>query len=194
MYADFNYFLKNNYQFTTISAHPGQGKSILLAHLVEYFFYSENALYKKDIVLLINSGTINDIIQNGLSLKDWFFKEFKFAGVSELNTYFKKNPKQIRGRFILIIDGIDQFLSNSKYFKTFTDFLFGIEESNFIKIVLGLRVNNWINLQPAISGSAFLTSAWYKGLFFDEDKNTNVPLLNNEEILFTLSRIEGKTI
>lgn len=194
LYNDFDYFLKQNYQFTTISAQPGRGKSILLAHLVEHFFYGENAIYKNDIVLFINSGTINDIIQNDLSLKDWFYKEFKFAGVSELICYFKKNPNLIKGRFILIIDGIDPFLSNNKYFKTFIDFLHSIEESNFVKIVLGLRVNTWVNLQPAISGSAFLTSAWYKGLFFDEDKNTNVPLLTNDEILFTLSKLESKAI
>ncbi|WP_316829613.1 hypothetical protein [Pedobacter aquatilis] len=194
LYSDFDYFLKNDYQFTTISAQPGQGKSILLAHLVEHFFYSENAVYKKDIVLLINSGTINDIIQNNLSLKDWFLKEFKFAGVSELITYFKKNPKECKGRFVLIIDGIDLFLSKSKYFKIFTDFLFSLRECDFVKIVLGLRVNNWVNMQPAISGSAFLTKSWYKGLFFDDDKDTNVPLLNKEEILYTLTRIEGKPI
>jgi len=194
LYADFNYFLKNNYQFTTISAQPGQGKSILLAHLVEHFFYGEDAIYKKDIVLLINAGTINDIIQNGLTLKDWFYKELKFAGVSELIAHFKKDQKNAKGRFILIIDGIDQFLSNIKFFKTFTHFLFSIEESDFVKIVLGLRVNNWVNLQPAITGSAFLTKVWYKGLFFDDDKNTNVPPLNKEEILFTLSCIEGKVV
>lgn len=194
LYSDFDYFLKNNYQFTSISAHPGQGKSILLAHLVEHFFYSENAIYKKDIVLLINSGTINSIIQNDLSLKDWFLKEFKFYGVSELISYFKKNPKECKGRFVLIIDGVDQYLSRSKYLKVFTDFLFSIEENNFVKIVLGLRVNTFVNMQPSISGSAFLTKAWYQGLFFDHDNGTNVPPLNKEEIFYTLTRIEGKVI
>ena len=194
IYSDFDYFLKNNYQFTTISAHPGQGKSILIAHLVEHFFYSENALYKKDIVLLINSAVIYDAIQNNLSLKDWFYKEFKYYGVSELITYFKKNKKECKGRFVLIVDGIDQFLTKSANLKILTDFLFGIEENDFVKIVLGLRVNNWVSIQPAISGSAFLTNSWYKGLFFDYDQNTNVPHLNNEEIYYTLSQIEGKKI
>ncbi|MCZ4222627.1 hypothetical protein [Pedobacter rhodius] len=194
LYSDFDYFLKNNYQFTTISAQPGQGKSILLAHFVEHFFYSENALYKKDIVLLINSGTIYDIIQNDLSLKDWFHKEFKFYGVSELINYFKKNPRECKGRFVLIVDGIDQFLSGSYNLKILTDFLYSIEENDFVKIVLGLRVNNWVNIQPSISGSAFLTNAWYKGLFFDYDHNTNVPPLNKEEIFYTLSQIENSVI
>lgn len=194
LYSDFDYFLKNNYQFTTISAHPGQGKSILLAHLVEHFFYSEDALYKDDIVLLINSGVIFEVIQNDLSLKDWFYKEFKFYGFSELITYFKKNAKECKGRFVLIVDGIDQFLSRSSNLKVLTDFLYGIEENDFLKIVLGLRVSNWVSLQPAISGSAFLTNSWYKGLFFDYDQNTNVPDLNKEEICYTLSQIEGKKI
>ncbi|WP_316739373.1 hypothetical protein [Pedobacter aquatilis] len=194
LYSDFDYFLKNDYQFTTISAQPGQGKSILIAHLVEHFFYNENAPYKSDIVLLINSGTIIDIIQNGLSLKDWFLKEFKFSGISELIAYFLKHPKQCKGRIVIIIDGIDQYLSVDKYFKIFIDLLHSIQHSNFIKVVIGLRVNNWVNLQPAITGSAFLNNAWYKGLFFDEDKNTSVPALNQEEVLYTLSKIEGKSI
>jgi len=194
LYSDFDYFLNHHYQFTAVSAQPGHGKSILLAHMVEHFFYNEQAVYKNDIVLLINSGTIMEIIQNGLSLKDWFFKEFKFGGVSELIAYFSKNPKHCKGRFVLIIDGVDQYLSNNKYFQVFVDFLHSVKESNFVKIVIGLRVNNLVNLQPAISGSAFLTKAWYKGLFFNTEKNTSVPPLNNEEILFTLSKIEGRPI
>ncbi|KQS34491.1 hypothetical protein ASG14_15340 [Pedobacter sp. Leaf194] len=194
LYADFDYFLNKPYQFTTINAQPGQGKSIFIAHLVEHFFYSEHAIYKNDIVLLINSGTINEIIQNDLSLKEWFLKEFKFAGISELIAYFKRNPRERKGRFVLIIDGTDHFLSKNKYFEVFTDFLFSVAECDFLKIVIGLRVNTWINMQPAITGSAFLTKSWYKGLFFDDENGTNVPLLNQEEIFYTLSHIEGRKI
>lgn len=193
-YPDFEYFLKNNYQFTTVSAQPGHGKSILLAHLVEHFFYSENALYKNDIVLLVNSASINSIIQDGSTFKDWFLKEFKFASVSELIAFFKKNPEKREGRFVLIIDGIDEYLMKSRYFKVLIDFLCSIEENNFFKIIFGLRTNSWINLQPVITGSAFLTKTWYNGLFYDSDVLSNVPSLNTEEILQTLSHIEGKTI
>jgi len=194
LYPDFDYFLKNNYQFTTISAHPGQGKSILLVHLIEHFFYSENAAYKNDIVLLINPTIINTIVQNELSLKDWFLKEFKFGSANELISYFKKNPKKREGKFVLVIDGIDEYLTKDNSFKILIDFLHGIEENNFFKIVLCLRTNTWVNLQPAITGSAFLTKAWYQGLFYDTETLSNVPSLNTEEILYTLSHIEGKTI
>ncbi|QNR83666.1 hypothetical protein H9N25_17205 [Pedobacter riviphilus] len=193
-YPDFDYFLKNNYQFTTISAQPGQGKSILLAHMVEYFFFSENALYKNDIVLLINSTSINTIIQNGNTLKDWFLKEFKFGSLTELISFFKKNPEKREGRFIVIVDGIDEHLARSNYFKTFIDFLYSIEENNFVKLVFGLRTDSWINLQPAIYGSASLTKAWYTGLFYDEETLSNVPSLNVDEVLYTLSHIENKII
>ncbi|PWS27472.1 hypothetical protein DHW03_07670 [Pedobacter yonginense] len=191
-FPDFDYFLKNNYQFTTISAQPGHGKSILIAHIVEHFFHSENALYKNDIVLLVNSASINAIIQNGLSLKDWFLKEFKFGNVSELISYFKKNPDKREGRFVLILDGIDEYLLKSSYFKVFTDFLYGIEENNFFKVAIGLRSNTWVNLQPVITGSAFLTKTWYEGLFYDSEILSNVPFLNTDEILHSLSQIEGK--
>jgi hypothetical protein len=193
-YPDFDYFLKNNYQFTTVSAQPGQGKSILLAHMVEYFFFSENAIYKNDIVLLVNSTSINTITQNGNSLKDWFLKEFKFSSLTELISFFKKNPEKREGRFIVIVDGIDEQLARSNYFKTFIDFLYSIEENNFVKLIFGLRTNSWINLQPAIYGSASLTKAWYTGLFYDEDTLSNVPLLNVDEVLYTLSHIENKII
>jgi hypothetical protein len=193
-YPDFDYFLKNNYQFTTVSAQPGQGKSILLAHMVEYFFFSENALYKNDIVLMVNSTSINTIIQNGATLKDWFLKEFKFGSLSELIGFFKKNPEKREGRFIIIVDGIDELLGKSNYFKTFIDFLYSIEENNFVKLVFGLRTNSWINLQPAIYGSASLTKAWYTGLFYDEDTLSNVPPLSAEEVLYTLSHIENKIV
>ena len=193
-YPDFDYFLKNNYHFTTVSAQPGQGKSILLAHLVEHFFHSENALYKNDILLLMNVNSINSIIQRGLTLKDWFEKEFKFSSVNELITYFKKNPEKREGRFVLVVDGIDEFLSNTAFFKIFIDFLYSIEENNFFKIVFGLRTNTWINLQPVITGSAFLTKNWYNGLFYDIDILSNVPPLNTEEILHVLSKIEQKPI
>ncbi|WP_443945858.1 hypothetical protein ACJVDH_01765 [Pedobacter sp. AW1-32] len=193
-YPDFDYFLRNDYQFTTISTQPGNGKSILIAHMVEHFFYSENAVYKNDIVLLINATVLNSMIQNGLTLKDWFLKEFKFGSLSELISFFKKNPEQREGRFVVIIDGIDEILNKTSYFNTFIDFLYGIEESSFIKIVLGLRTITWSNMQPVINGSAFLANAWYKGLFYDSDSLSNVPSLNTEEILHTLTVIEGKTI
>ncbi|MFD2583337.1 hypothetical protein ACFSR6_12625 [Pedobacter vanadiisoli] len=193
-YPDFDYFLKNNYLFTTISAQPGQGKSILLAHMVEYFFLSENALYKNDIVLMVNSTSINTIIQNGDTLKDWFLKEFKFGSLSELISFFKKNPEKREGRFIIIVDGIDEHLGRSSYFKMFIDFLYSIEENNFVKLVFGLRTNSWINLQPAIYGSASLTKAWYTGLFYDQETLSNVPSLNADEVLYTLSHVENKII
>lgn len=193
-YPDFDYFLKNNYQFTTISAHPGQGKSILLAHLVEHFFYSDNAAYKNDLVLIINSSIISSIIQRGSSLKEWFLKEFKFGSISELISFFKKNPTKQEGRFVLFIDGIDEYLAKANYFKIFIDFLYSLEENSFLKIVLGLRTNTWVNLQPAITGSAYLTKSWYKGIFYNTDVLSNVPALTEEEILFTLSNIEGKNI
>ncbi|WP_029275910.1 hypothetical protein [Pedobacter borealis] len=193
-YPDFDYFLKNNYQFTTISAQPSQGKSILLAHMIEYFFLSENALYKNDIVLLVNSTSINTIIQTGNTLKDWFLKEFKFGSLTELISFFKKNPEKREGRFIIIVDGIDEHLARSNYFKTFIDFLYSIEENNFVKLAFGLRTNSWINLRPAVYGSASLTKAWYTGLFYDEETLSNVPSLNVDEVLYTLSNIENKII
>jgi len=193
-YPDFDYFLKNNYQFTTISAQPGQGKSILLAHMVEHFFFSENAPYKNDIVLLINSASLNTIIQNGGTVKEWFLKEFKFGSLSELISFFKKNPEKKEGRFIIIVDGIDGHLAKSHYFKAFIDFLYSIEENNFVKLIFGLRTDSWINLQPAIYGSASLTKAWYMGLFYDEDTLSNVPSLNVEEVLYILSQIENRII
>jgi len=193
-YPDFDYFLKNNYQFTTVSAQPGQGKSILLTHMVEYFFLSENALYKNDIVLMVNSTSINTIIQTGSTLQEWFLKEFKFNSLSELIGFFKKNPDKREGRFVIIVDGIDEHLAKSNYFKTFIDFLYSIEENNFVRLIFALRTNSWINLQPAIYGSASLTKSWYTGLFYDDDTLSNVPSLNTEEVLYTLSNIENKAI
>ncbi|WP_293743121.1 hypothetical protein [uncultured Pedobacter sp.] len=193
-YPDFDYFLKNNYQFTTVSAQPGQGKSILLAHMVEYFFFSENAIYKNDIVLLVNSTSLNTIIQNSDTLKEWFLKEFKFRNLSELISFFKKKPEKREGRFVIIVDGIDEYLAKSNYFKIFIDFLYSIEENSFVKLIFGLRTDTWINIQPAIYGSASLTKAWYTGLFYDEETLSNVPSLNVDEILYTLSHLENKII
>ena len=84
--------------------------------MVEHFFMSENAIYKNDIILLLNSMNINSIIQTGISMRDWFLKEFKFASISDMITFFKKNPKKKEGRFVIIIDGIDEQLSKGEYF------------------------------------------------------------------------------
>jgi len=193
-YPDFDYFLKNNYQFTTISAQPGHGKSILIAHMVEHFFVSENAIYKNDIVVLLNSMSVNAITQSGMTLKDWFLKEFKFESLSEMISFFKKNPSERKGRFVIVVDGIDDILAKSIHLNVFIDFLHSVEENNFVKLVFGLRTNTWLNLQPTLSGSAFLSKAWYTGLFYDEDTLSNVPPLNVDEILYTLSHIENKKV
>lgn len=193
-YPDLDFFLKSDYQFTTISAHPGQGKSILAAHLIEKFFYADHAPYKNDIILMVTAASISAVIQSGSDLKDWFLKEFKFESIAHLISYFKAEPKKQEGRFILFVDGIDEYLSEENYLRIFIDFLHSIEENSFLKIILVLRTNTWVNLQPAISGSAFLTNSWYKGIFYNNDTHSNVPALSVEEILFTLSNIERKTI
>jgi hypothetical protein len=143
---------------------------------------------------MVNSTSINTIIQTGSTLQEWFLKEFKFNSLSELIGFFKKNPDKREGRFVIIVDGIDEHLAKSNYFKTFIDFLYSIEENNFVKLVFALRTNSWINLQPAIYGSASLTKLWYTGLFYDDDTLSNVPSLNTEEVLYALSNIENKTI
>jgi len=193
-FPDFEYFLKNHYQFTTVSAQPGHGKSILLAHIVEHLFYSDHAVYKNDIVLMINANTINTIIQSQLTLDEWFTKEFKFENVNQLISHLKKHADQREGRFVFIVDGIDEYLAKKDYFKFFVNFLYSIEDNNFFKIIFGFRTDTWINLRPIITGSAFLTKNWYNGLYYDHDNLSNVPPLNTEEILHILSQIEDKLV
>ncbi|WP_443936702.1 hypothetical protein [Pedobacter sp. MW01-1-1] len=194
LYPDFDYFLKNNFIFTTLSAPSGHGKSILIAHLLEHFFYSEHALYKNDIVLLLNAVQFNSLLKAGITLKEWFLKEFNFGSLSEMLSYFKKNPEKKEGRFVLFVDDVDSFLFEEENFKIFNDFLCSIEDNNILKVITALRPNNWQNIKSSVFKSDFLTKKWYNGLFYDSGTNCNIPNLNTEEILQILTLVEGKKV
>lgn len=196
LYPDFDYFLKKDYQFTAFSAAPGQGKSILLTHLVEHFFYSEQAKYQNDIVLFINitNAITNNSLQNGILMQDFFLKEFNYKGLNALLSYFKNNPEKREGKFILVFDCVDTRIPHADFLKFITSLLLSTEENNFVKIIFGLRTNSWNPIQEVVSNSAFLTKYWYKGLFYNQETSSNVPPLNVDEILHTLSYIKNKPL
>jgi hypothetical protein len=193
-YPDFEYFLNNNYHFTTLSAQPGHGKSTLLTNLVDKYTNTANGSTTDNILLLLNSSSFKSALLNKFSINEYFKRELNLITINELNEFAINNPLQCNGKFIILIDDIDDLLTHDEYLKVLIEFLTSIERNSIIKIVLVLRTNIWANLQQAISKSAYLNKFWYKGLFTDTEQPSNIPPLSTSEVLQTLSKIENKTI
>jgi hypothetical protein len=194
IYPDFEYFLKSDFMFNTISAQVGMGKSTLLLHLANHFFLSPNAKYKEDIVIFVNRSNIQFAVNKSKIINQWARNIFNINDFTNIINYFIENSNEVRGRIILILDGLDELISKPENFKIFKNFLRGIEENSFLKVLISLRTSNWIHLKQKINSSAFLNKSWYKSMFFDAKESYNIPKLNHTEIFTVLSKIEQKPI
>lgn len=194
IYPDFEYFLKSDFMFNTIAAQVGMGKSTLLLHLTNHFFLSENAKYKEDIVIFVNRSNIQFAVNKSKIINQWARNIFNINDFTNIINYFIENPSEVKGRIVLILDGLDELISKPENFKIFNNFLSGIEENTFLKVLISLRTSNWIHLKQKINSSAFLNKYWYKSIFFDAKESYNLPKLTHTEILNVLSKIEQKSI
>lgn len=191
-----NDFLESEKTATMFVAPDGYGKSTSLIQLVEKYFLSPDAKYKDDIVALIDGGIFFNLYSKNPNIKK-FHQLLEFKIDSSLGYYFQTNPEQRKGRFWLIIDGVDEIYFDKERYHQFVENLVRLimaSDGTWYKIILTCRPENLDIFTHLIHKNPILKSSWF-GVNFVEDNMAeaiNIPLYNKKEIKNMLNKLQFK--
>ena len=182
----FEEFLNSDRTATALIAPEGYGKTTIVAQLSEMFFAGQNARYPDDIVCLIDGS----ILFNLVNLNQEIVRLLDVADMEDRNNfsnYFRRNPDQVRGRFVLIIESLYQIFHQEEKLNRFTENLMDIIASydhiHWFKLLITCRPDNWKIFTNMIQKDPNLKRFWF-GVNFSgpATDSINVPLLNKNEI------------
>lgn len=176
--TDFEIFMEEDYSCFGLIGVAGMGKSIQMVHLAEQFFLSENAQYKNSILWLFKRGALFDFIPHDIYLEETLYEQFGLRSEFNFIDYFRKNPDEVPGHLVLMMDGFDDYLQNTdhreKAFRQFSDLLSYLRDIKWVKLVFSLRPETWTILNSMMQSSAFLRKSWFPGLSYQSKLNTNI--------------------
>lgn len=188
----FDMFLKSPKTASAFIAPEGYGKTTIVAQLTELFFLRGAAFYPDDIVCLIDGS----ILINLIYLNQEIVRMLDITDMEERNNfsnYFRKNPDQVKGRFILIIESLYQIYHQEEKLSSFVENLMDIitayKHLPWFKLLITCRPDNWKIFANVIRKDPDLKSQWY-GVDFagPVNESINVPLLSKNEIKHYLTK------
>lgn len=179
-------FLHSPKNATAFVAPDGMGKSTIVAQIAEKFFLGEKAKYPDDIICLIDGN----IFYNLLSRKQYLSGLSHLIEYNPLNNFslfFREHPDQVKGRLVLILDGIDDFYPENGKIDYFIDNLLNIissfENIHWFKILITCSPVKWRRFLYRIQQNHLLKSCWFNVSFQGTDEEIiNIPLLRKREI------------
>ena len=179
-------FLRSPKKATAFIAPDGMGKSTIFAQLTETFFIGADAQYPEDIVCLIDGSIYVSLIANkqhfqGLS------NLIEYNPLNRFNLTFFNNPELVKGKLVLMIEGIDDIFFASGRPDAFTDNLLNIilsyEKLTWFKLILSCTPAIWRRFSERIQKNEMLKSLWFDvTLRGTDDELVNIPMLTNKEI------------
>lgn len=179
-------FLNSSKIITAFIAPNGYGKSTLMYQLTEKLFTGEKPKYPNDIALLIDGSILVNMINLQTDVT-WLHNLINFDPQNSFSNYFRKNPEEVKGRFVLIIDGLNEIFYQTEKLTRFAENLMDIvasyESINWFKLVITCRPDIWKIFVSIVQKNPELKSKWFD-VSFDDLANTtiNVPLLEKQEI------------
>lgn len=185
-------FLNSSKKATAFIAPNGYGKSTLMYQIADYFFTGEHAKYPEDIAAVIDGSILVNLINLQTEIT-WVHNLLDFNPINSFSNYFRQNPKEVKGRFILIIDGINEIFHQTNKLIHFTenllDILASYERIDWFKLIITCRPDVWKIFTSHIRNNPSLRAQWFD-VSFEEVSNAtiNVPLLEKNEIKKILER------
>ncbi len=179
-------FLHSQLLATAFIAPNGSGKSTIVAQLTELFFTGENARYPNDIACLIDGSILFNLIDFDLEIGK-FENVLDFDHYSSFSVYFRENPDQVKGRFVLIIDSpYEIYYKQEKliyFIENLLDITSAYKDFSWFKLIISCRPDDWKIVENIIEKTPELKSLWFDVSFVNVLFNTvNVPELNENEI------------
>jgi hypothetical protein len=175
-----NLFASSAYTATALIAPTGYGKTIGLCHWIDQYLIPKQAA-KQDIVLFFSGHALVSAYNSGHELNNWLMS---ILGIySDQSIADLLNPKtEFKGRFFLIVDGLDEYLYKDNHFLIIFNQLLDIislhHQCSWFKVIVTMRSASWINHSHLMPDER----QWFTGFITNDYNPVNVPLFNSEEI------------
>lgn len=175
------FFLQSEYNSTALIGPGGYGKSTLLAKWFEKNHSKKN--FSNDIILFIQAIALNSFANSESYFEDWLMRQLGLSPDYNFLRNLKSSPTPPPGKFIFIIDGLDESnLQGSKLEKVYSslaDFSLKFATTKWLKIIISTRHYAWSKFKPFIENN----DKWFKiePDSFSSD-GANMPLLTSNEI------------
>lgn len=187
-------FLNSNKTATAFIAPGGYGKTTITAQITEMFFTGEQAIYPKDIVCLIDGSILINLAELNLEMVR-MKNVLDFDPDNSFSVYFRKNPDQVKGRFVLIIESLYEIYNKEDklvhFVENLLDIISAFKDFSWFKIIVTCRPDNWKIFTNIIQNNPQLESLWYDVNFDCRMSNAvNIPALNDNEIKHYLQEKE----
>lgn len=188
----FETFLHSPQTATAFIAPGGYGKTTIVTQLTEMFFTGENAKYPDDIVCLVDGSILVNMLDLNLEIIR-IQNIIDYDPKKSFSVFFRKNPDQVKGRFVLIIESLYEIYYQEEKLKNFVENLMDIISSYkgiaWFKILITCRPDNWKVFMNLIKKNPKLPSQWFDVSFEGSMADTiNIPLLSNNEIKYCLEK------
>lgn len=185
-------FLRSSKIATAFIAPEGYGKSTIVTQLTEKFYTGADAIYPNDIVCLVDGS----ILYNLLSLNpiaNQLYNLIEYNPITSFAVAFRNNPDLLKGRILVIIEGVDDIYSDCEKTEHFVDNLLNIissyENIGWYKILITCSPAKWRIFTNRMQNNQILRSLWFDVAFLDKDDAIiNIPLLKRKEIVTILEK------
>ncbi len=179
-------FLESKYSATVLIAPAGWGKSTALIHAAEHYWFGRNPACPQDICWFINAHAAGSLLLKGFSLSSWLDNQLNLGNGDNFREYFTAHPEERSGRLILVIDGFDEIAMSADKLKILysklEDFVYSNDQHPWVKVVLSIRSSTWGEVFHQSHQYPAFRKYWYLGPEMDEETNTNIPALTEQEV------------
>ncbi|MGQ7870817.1 hypothetical protein [Sunxiuqinia sp. sy24] len=179
-------FLSSHQVATAFIAPDSYGKTPIIVQLVEKFSTGSNALYPNDILCLVDGTILYNLVTNHKKINR-LYNLIEYNPQNSFSTIFRDRPELVKGKFILIIDEVDDIYSSdvktSQFIDNLLKLIISYENINWFKVLITCTPRTWRIFQEKIQKNQLMQRLWYNvPLQGSEQDFINIPLLKNKEI------------
>lgn len=180
-------FMKSEKTASALIAPGGYGKSSIALNIAKDYFFADNAPFANDILMLIDGSNTNFPYQLQFDFKSFLFELLGYNSKISIRRYFENRQNEIEGKFVLIIDGLNELTNTENSQAWFLEPLLRVIASNtktrWFKIIITSRIYTWKTLANLSEKKYNLKNQWYKVSFSDNIADViNIPAYTDNEI------------
>lgn len=188
----FEAFLCSSKTATALIAPEGYGKSTVVVQLTEKYFTGPDAMFPNDTVCLVDGSILYNLLTHNKKVNR-LYNLIEYNPLKSFSVVFRNNPDLVKGRFVLIIDGVDEIYPEIERTYYFIDNLLKMissyENIHWYKILITCTPSKWRMFLTRIQKNPQLKLLWFNVPFQGTDDDlTNIPLLRRKEIDLILKK------